>query len=205
MYVEISPRQSGKTTRLIEALVSHLRQNDYDKVAIIASNISRAKFIKEKVTGHLFNVIRPHWIGSDNNFRLLVNDYYLNNVVIATDVNSLVGERIDYYFFDDFSSIEPRKLLFEKRIIENGYYCTTPCQKRSTINMITNHCLYNNIEIKFFNPWNENKLKEQEGFADYIREHILNEWVEYMESIGMDVAELKENWIPKWVRKHNFI
>ena len=203
MYVEISPRQSGKTTRLTEAIVNYLRQDDYNRVAIVTTTIARGKYIKEKVRKYIYDTTLPNWVGSHRNLELLIDENYLRRIESISDVNSLRGLTVNYYFFDDFSSIEPRKILFNNCIIENGYYCTTPDGKMSTLNMIVNHCHNYDIDINFVNPWTEARLREQEGFANYIREHVLNEWVQYMENIGIDTT-LKENWIPKRVKRHKF-
>jgi len=205
MYVEISPRQSGKSSRLIEAVIDYLRNNCGNKVAIVTPNIARGKNLKEKIGRLFFNTLSQNFVGSDDNFKLLINDHYLGSIILTTDVRPTFGSNIDYYFFDDFSSMEPQKILLNNNIITNGYYCTTPCQKKSTINMITNHCLNNNINIKFFNPWTEVRLREQEGFEIYTREYVLNEWASYMETIGINVLGPEENWILKWVKKHSFV
>jgi hypothetical protein len=204
MYVEISPRQSGKTTRLIEAAISYLRSDDYARIGIVSNTQTKGKYIKDKLKEAIYNMVRPTWIGNYQNLELLTHEFYLRRVEVISDVNSVRGLTVNYYFFDDFSVMEPRKMLFNNTIVENGYYCTTPSEKRSTINMITNHCFNNNIEIKFFNPWTEARISEQEGFADYIRENVLNSWSNYMESIGMNVAELKENWFTTRIKRHKF-
>lgn len=203
MYVEISPRQSGKTTRLIEAIVNNLRQDDHNSVAIVAATIVRSKYIKEKVRKCIYDTTLPNWVGSHRNLELLIDENYLRRIETISDVNSLRDLTVNYYFFDDFSSIEPRKILFNNCIIENGYYCTTPDGKMSTLNMIVNHCHNYDIDINFVNPWTEARLREQEGFANYIREYILNGWVQYMQNIGIDTT-LKENWIPKGLKRHKF-
>jgi hypothetical protein len=49
MYVEISPRQSSKTTRLIEAAISYLRQDDYARIAIVTPTFQESLLIKKKL------------------------------------------------------------------------------------------------------------------------------------------------------------
>lgn len=205
MYVEISPRQSGKSDRLTDSVIEYLRQNAFERVSIVTPSISRSKHLKETIRKKLFTRISTNWVGTDESLRLLIDDYYLERIFVTSDVKKNFGYNIGYFYFDDFSYMEPRKILLNNQIVTNGYYCTTPSEKRSTINMITNYCLNNDIEIKFFNPWTESRIMEQEGFDNYIREHILDEWVSYMETIGIDTKKLKENWVLKWVKKHNFV
>ena len=187
MYVEISPRQSGKTTRLIEAATNYLRSNSDNTIAIITPTIVRAQEIKNKIVGIIGNKF-------ESKIRIGSSVRYLEELT-----------SINYYFFDDFSSIEPNKILVFGTNLINGYYCTTPCGKRSTINMVVNNCHNNNIDIKFFNPWTELRIREQLGFDDYTREYVLNDWVRYMTSIGVDVTKLKENWFQKRLKKHKFV
>jgi hypothetical protein len=204
MYVEISPRQSGKTTRLIEAAINHLRQDDYARIAIVTT-VGQLRLIKEKLKIKIREITTPNWGGSAENLELLIDEFYLRRVEIVCDVNFLRGLRLDYYFFDEFSFLEPRKIMLNNSIIENGYYCTTPTDKRSTINMITNYCLINDININYFNTWTESRLREQEALSPYVREHVLEDWCNYMESIGITTNELKENWLTKIIKKHNFV
>jgi len=204
MYVEISPRQSGKTTRLIEAAINHLRQDDYTRIAIVTT-VGQLRLIKEKLKIKIREITTPNWGGSAENLELLIDEFYLRRVEIVCDVNFLRGLRLDYYFFDEFSFLEPRKIMLNNNIIENGYYCTSPSSSRSTIDVLVNHCSQNNIEIKFFNPWTEVRLREQETLSPYIREHVVDDWCNYMESIGVATNQLKENWLTKIIKKHNFV
>jgi len=205
MYVEISPRQSSKTTRLIEAAISYLRQDDYARIAIVTSTFQESLLIKKKLKIKIREITIPNWGGRNENLELLIQEFYLTRVETICDVNSLRGLRVDYYFFDEFSYLEPRKIMLNNNIIENGYYCTSPSSSRSTIDVLVNHCSRNNIEIKFFNPWTEVRLREQETLSPYIREHVVDDWCNYMESIGVATNQLKENWLTKIIKKHNFV
>lgn len=205
MYVEISPRQSGKTTRLIEAAINHLRQDDYARIAIVAPSIGQLRLIKEKLKIKIREITTPNWGGSVDNLELLIDEFYLRRVEIVFDVNLLRSLRVDYYFFDDFSFLEPRRIMLNNSIIENGYYYTTPTDRRSTIDMITNYCLINDININYFNTWTESRLREQEALSPYLREHVLEYWSNYMESVGIATNNLKENWLTKIIKKHRFV
>ena len=87
-------------------------------------------------------------------------------------------------------------------IIENAYYTTTPGHNTST-NLIVNHCIQNNIQIHFNNPWTEERIQEQGNWTDYIREAILGDWVRYMEANNL-INGIKENLIRKFIKKHRF-
>jgi hypothetical protein len=48
MYVEISPRQSGKTTRLIQAASDYLRHNPTHNIAVVGINLNVVNDLKNK-------------------------------------------------------------------------------------------------------------------------------------------------------------
>ena len=48
MYVEITGRQTGKTTRIIDSIIDFLKQNP-DKTALIVAKGDNRKIIQEKV------------------------------------------------------------------------------------------------------------------------------------------------------------
>jgi phage/plasmid-associated DNA primase len=90
-------------------------------------------------------------------------------------------------------------------IVINAYYCTTPTDSRRTIDVLVNWCRENNQVINFNNPWTEQRLSEQETLAPYVRQHVLDYWVDYMTENGFPIEGIKENWLRKHVKKHSFI
>ena len=55
MYVEISPRQSGKTTRLVQAVINYLQQNTEHTVAVVGFNNRSKNELKEKEYSNKWN------------------------------------------------------------------------------------------------------------------------------------------------------
>ena len=199
MYVEISPRQSGKTTRLVQAVINYLQQNTEHTVAVVGFNSRAKNELKEKISRQI------------NDSNIVIDDNWAHRVnFLSGNLFGKYNREPNYWFFDEFSFLPPSNLLHPiySNVIENAYYCTTPASdgfglQRRSIDIIVNHCRQNNIEINFVNPWTERRLTEQGGFADYIRGEVLNQWREYMTNNGFKIG-LTENWIPKFIKKHKF-
>lgn len=194
MYVEISPRQSGKTTRLVQAVINYLQQNTEHTVAVVGFNSRAKNELKEKISRQI------------NDSNIVIDDNWAHRVnFLSGNLFGKYNSEPNYWFFDEFSFLPPSNLLHPiySNVIENAYYCTTPASERRSIDIIANHCRQNNIEVNFINPWTERRLTEQGGFADYIRGEVLNQWSEYMVNNGFKIG-LTENWIPKFIKKHKF-
>jgi len=194
MYVEISPRQSGKTTRLVQAVINYLQQNTEHTVAVVGFNNRAKNELKEKISRQI------------NSSNIVIDDDWVHRVnFLSGNLFGKYNREPNYWFFDEFSFLPPSNLLhpIHSNVIQNAYYCTTPASERRSIDIIVNHCRQNNIEINFVNPWTERRLIEQGGFTNYIRESVLNYWSEYMTNNGFKIG-LTENWIPKFIKKHKF-
>ena len=189
MYVEISPRQSGKTTRLIQAASDYLRHNPTHNIAVVGMNSKNVVGLKDKFTRLLTNqnISRVRFMSGN-----LFGKFLLSNT------------EPDYWFFDEFGYMREENIKHPiyQNIIENAYYTTTPGHNTST-NLIVNHCRQNNIQIHFNNPWTEERIQEQGNWTDYIRECVLGDWVRYMETTGL-INGIKENLIRKFIKKHRF-
>lgn len=199
MYVEISPRQSGKTTRLIQAVINYLQQNTEHTVAVVGFNSMAKDELKEKISRQI------------NNSNIVAHRIKF----LSGNLFGKYNREPNYWFFDDFSFLPPSNLLHPiySNVIENAYYCTTPLitsdlhgfgLQRRSVNIIVNHCRQNNIEINFVNPWTERRLIEQGGLSEYTRQTVLTPWVEYMTERGFSIDGLKENWLPKHIKRHRF-
>ena len=110
MYLEIGPRQVGKTTRLAEAVAEHLSTTD-DKVLVLVVNLRLGAVIK-KLVGN----IRPY---------TLMSSWYRRDVPKKCKL-----------FVDDFDYLIPsmRANLLRKEFTEmlrNGYLTTTPREIRN--------------------------------------------------------------------------
>ena len=219
MYIEISPRQSGKTTRLIDAAENFILNNGNNtKIAIVSYNLSNSNLIREKILNKLCSTIPI-----DECER--IKERYSSRIKVLSNTCVSRGEHPpDYWFFDEFAYIS-RSNLFPgpavhndytpgnripsgvgNMIITNAYYSTTPAEgNNEVLDILVNWCQENQQEIVFNNPWTEQRIAEQYGFDTYIREHVVNSWTNYMIEHGFMVTDLKENWLTKHIKKNNFI
>jgi len=192
MYVEISPRQSGKTTRLIQAASDYLRHNPTHNIAVVSVNRNFLNDLKRKFIQSNVNIERIEFVSSG------LMDSFLNRVRFREP---------NYWFFDEFGYINIEHLLNPRTrtIFRNGYYCTTPTLRPNTTSYIVDYCRENNIEIHWNNPWTESHIMEQNtiGWDDYTREVVLGDWVRFMESKGL-FNGIKINLIRKEIKKHRF-
>jgi len=186
MYVEISPRQSGKTTRLIQAASDYLRHNPTHNIAVIGMNSKNAGDLKDKFT------------------RLLTNQNISRIKFMSGNLFGKYNTEPDYWFFDEFGYMREEHVTHPiyREVIQNAYYCTTPGHSLST-NVIVDYCIQRNIQIHFNNPWTEQVIQEQGTWNDYVRESVLGDWVRFMESKGL-FDGIKINLIRKEIRKHRF-
>ena len=103
MYLELSPRQVGKTTRLIKAVEKHL-SNPQNYACLTFHKMAYGKDIVRKIDSRFHERIsyKSTFRNHDNHLR-------------GHDV------RLKFFFdeFDFFSKLE------DVPVIEDGYYCTT--------------------------------------------------------------------------------
>jgi len=191
LYCEISPRQSGKTTRLIQAASDYLRHNPNHNIAVVGINSMNTNELKSKFLREGIDISRINFM-SGYSFRRF-------------DPPWTTDQEPNYWFFDEFGFMENILHPIFRTIIENGYYCTTPAHTSTyeSTNCIVEYCRQNNIQIHFNNPWTEERIQEQGGWNDYTRECILGDWVRYMETTGL-INGIKENLIRKFIKKHRF-
>lgn len=210
MYVEVSPRQSGKTTRLITALVEYLRNNIRNNhyVALVTPNSNITKdllnLIRDRLAIECSYDVGMEW-PSDGIYRL-VDDYHMKHIITKTRFGEYRNEP-NMWFFDEFAFMSMDKVHhpIHQTLITNAYYCTTPSDSINlTTDTIVEYCRDNNINIQFYNPWTPNRLREQGNLEPYIRNHVLGSWVEYMASNGFNIEELKSEIISKYIKKHRF-
>lgn len=101
-YVEITPRQSGKTTRLINKisdLMLNIQPPTFKPIAVITINKDLGKHIKDRL----------------NHLGVETNDIIFSTTMYIPNKDSY------QFFVDEFDFINRDKLF----ISDNGYYCTT--------------------------------------------------------------------------------
>lgn len=225
MYVEISPRQSGKTTRLVAAAAEFLQANPDSIIAIVSHSRGNSGEIKNKILTKL--ELEISWQQGmdwpDDIISRTTYNHYEGRILIKNNTTLYRGEMPpNYWFFDEFAykrveDVFPiygthndynigNRLGEGNQIVANGYYCTTPSfASNRTLDILVRWCQDNNQEISFVNPWTEERLQQQYGLEPYTRNCILNDWVDYMTSRGFPIRLVKENLIYKFLKPHNFL
>jgi hypothetical protein len=220
MYVEISPRQSGKTTRLVEAAAAFLRANISSTIAIVSHSINSSRDIKKKIREKLvqdYAIEEGLNIPTELSYRT-IDFLYTDNINVRH--NTLIGlgqSEPDYWFIDEFSYVALHDLfppntglprphhLGIHPIMENAWYTTTPGGHTTSADVLVRWCRENDQIINFVNPWTERRLEEQDALGPYMRDAVLGEWVDFMRRNGFPMAGLKENWLSKMIKRHKFI
>jgi hypothetical protein len=99
IYVDINPRATGKTTRLIDDIIKKV-EDGKSKIAVITHRKDSGELIKDKLIGNGIDINKYDIIFS-NTMYLNSNDYI--------------------YYIDEFDYIDRDKLFIDK----NSYYCGT--------------------------------------------------------------------------------
>lgn len=100
MYVEITGRQTGKSTRMVDDISNFLEENGNKTVLVVSRDTNSRKLIKQKI----FNKCG-----------------YCVNRVITSNKMLPAAETIKQYV-DEFFYVRESDLLIDK----NAYYCGTP-------------------------------------------------------------------------------
>jgi len=224
MYVEISPRQSGKTTRLVNAASTFLRENQESTIGIVSHSRANSEEIKRKILTRLELDIswRNGMDWPDDVTSRVVNNHYKDKIQVRQHTRIQRGYMPpDYWFFDEFAFIRVVDLFPEglehndhtqgnrmglgNQIVTNAYYCTTPTDRFGTLTKLIEWCQENGQTITYNNPWTEERLREQNVLGPYMRDAVLGDWIEYMTAHGFPINGIKENWMVKYIKTHKFI
>lgn len=130
MYVEIKPRQSGKTTRLVDNIVSFLRDNKDKTALVVAKTNDTRKLIQYKVHEKCGDFCSKRTITSHkmfpspNTMKQFVDEFDL------LPTNRLVVDKNAYYTTTTCSSVKCREIW---DFYENGFYKETTVEPNKFI------------------------------------------------------------------------
>jgi hypothetical protein len=132
MIVEISGRQTGKTTRLITRMYNFISDNHNNvSVGLISPNMGNTLEIRNRLISFAFEMTKVkeflNHLSDDyllEQARILIN----NHVVVSTQMDNPL---IDYWFVDEFCFINSDKLLIPKET-EFTYRLINHCGMRNT-------------------------------------------------------------------------
>lgn len=193
MYVEISGRQTGKTTRLVDHMVSNILDHTDQpyRICLIVRNSGNARHIRSMVARKLNEHI--HHIG--------LSDRYPNNIDVKYSMYDAVG--YDYYYLDEFDFLRD-PILYR----DNAYYTTTPGNNHTAIGLIE-YCQRLNIPIISYQT-NDN-LREQFNNGYFGQQNDQTEFDRICDLYGIEptnnqigVLTKRIGYILQRVTKHRF-
>lgn len=111
MHLEISPRQTGKTFRLVQAALKAIKKRK--RIVIVGNSRAHIKFIREEICRYRYFPMYP---------KDIMVTFCLYKSFPSVDRSC---KKFDAYFFDDFDQA-PRGHFTRELIFKNGYYYTTP-------------------------------------------------------------------------------
>jgi len=144
MFVEISGRQSGKTTRLVEHASNELSNNfmvsGYN-IGIVTWNRPNGIKIRELIIEKFFRDLT----GPNTGVRsyIHIRGRLMNMIELLPDMNGCMDSTIDKFYVDEFS------YMSNLRVDPNAYYCSTPSANEFTKEIIT-FCRERGVEIETY-------------------------------------------------------
>ena len=171
MYLEISGRQTGKTSRLVEHAASELTRNIHNSgytMCIVSPTIFRARHIRELIKSQFNTKI------NDMSLNFIPELHYSKIKTSTTMIQDRGLGPINMYYVDEFAFIPSDNLAMYGR----AYYCTTPNGDHEfTLNMLE-HCRWTGEYIVSYDisrEFRQNPLLQSdvEEFDDFCIEHEL--------------------------------
>lgn len=151
MYVEISGRQTGKTTRLVDHASDELLHNINDRnyvMAVVSHSHQSGKRINRLIVQKTLDKISD--MGYDVYGDLDDATERLNRkIIVQRDMEQPLGRHINKFYVDEFSFIndQNQRRGSPLRLDNDAYYCTTPKPGDEFTLYLKNYCEHNNIEI----------------------------------------------------------
>lgn len=142
MYLEISGRQTGKTSRLVEHAANNLVTNnhvpDY-KICVVSRNMVNSLIITDSILTKVTHILLEHGLNVDQD----VVDHYSSMIDKKTHmIRDVFGIEVDMWYVDEFDFIDSNRLLR----LDNAYYCTTP-KNESYSTYLLDYCRSRDIEV----------------------------------------------------------
>ena len=166
VFFDISPRQSGKTTRLVESVVEHLLSDELNTADIVCFNAYQA--------GHVYQRVRDRISELHPQYNINGLHSYSDSVTVLERVkHNHISNEHNMIFFDESDFIR-HKFLYDR-----CYYNTTD-YNRSTI-------IYHNTvnDIPFDGEY-INRLSRE--LRDDINDDIINDMRGYTTCRGIEPA-----------------
>lgn len=135
MHIEISPRQSGKTTRMIHEIVeNHKKKN------CVSFVLTCNEELRERISGLIVDKIKKYDMGvecRDNNNSSMITQHTSDPGIFVFDTDSTKIFKLSYYssfekfvYFDEFDFFH-KDVSFDNLDIDNSHCYTTPSKTRT--------------------------------------------------------------------------
>ncbi len=195
MELEISGRQTGKTTRLADDASDELIQNINDptyKICVVSpSNYD---------TVRISEMIKSMFIEKVSNMGYDLSDFQqsdLNSKIkISTSMVPVRGASIiSKYYVDEFAFIPETNLRRG-----DNYYCTTPNGDHSFTRFLLSYCRQQGIEVESYDV--SRRFRNDFNFSSYVDE--FDDWcIDHELEMYPHPFEGKE-FVLKYIKRHRF-
>lgn len=169
MYVEISGRQTGKTTRLVDHASDELLHNINDGnyvIAVVSHSHQLGERVNQLIVQKTINKINDMGYGDS----LILRENLNKKIIIQRDMEQPLGRHINKFYVDEFSFIndQNQRRGSPLRIDNNAYYCTTPKPGDEFILYLKDYCEYNDIEVVAYDI--SQGLRNELQMTEYVEE-----------------------------------
>jgi len=137
MHIEISPRQSGKTIRMVEKIVENHKE---DCVSFV---LTCNEELRERISGLIVDKIKKYDIDVECRYNtcnpspFIITQHPFDPGIFVFDTNSSKKFNLSFHtcfkkfvYFDEFDSFH-KDVNFDSLNVENLYCCTTPLKTRT--------------------------------------------------------------------------
>ena len=195
MYLEISGRQTGKTTRLTDHASDELIQHINDPVftiGIVSNNLHSAKRLHDMIK-EMFIEKLGHIGWGD---RPIPNiDRKIKKFHTMVPRNGRI-DHISQWYVDEFAFMNSRELI----LVDNAYYCTTPNGDQEFTLRLLNHCRRHGIEVESYDV--SRSFRNDFSFSSYV--DAFDDWcIEHELEMYPHPFESKE-FVQRYIRRHRF-
>ena len=180
MYVEISGRQTGKTTRLVDHASDELINNINDrnfKIAIVSHSEQSGERIRTMIVERFLDKVNNMVHEDYRNIHDILETNSRGNITRLMDkivtqqmMEHPMGGYINKFYVDEFSFIDNQNTQTWSllRLDDNAYYCTTPRPGDEFTLLLKSHCDYNDIEIISYDI--SQRLRDEFQMTEYVEE-----------------------------------
>jgi len=221
MYVEISGRQSGKTTRLVDHASDELINNIGNRrhrIAVVSHSRQSGERIRHMIVERFldkvnnmvhgdYRIIHGILVGDDGNILISLMD----KIVVQRDMEQpRWGIRINKFYVDEFAFINNQNVHMNPplQLNEDAYYCTSPNGYDEFTLRLLRHCLEVNVDVICYDM--------SEGLRyGLMNIEMVSEFDSWCETLGIYPREhpfaptiegerLNNELIPKGLKRHKF-